>query len=180
MYGLVNRAVEDYVSKKHGPAAWKLIEQRLGVERSVFVNHQQYPDEHTYELVAITSEELDTDPIVLLRELGTHWIGFAARSGYAELFTLAGPTFVDFLRNLDSLHARVGMSFPELRPPSFHVSDVEPDGLRLHYHSYRAGLAPFVEGLIAGLAARFDVRVEITHLVKRDNSSHDQFLIRYS
>ena len=179
MYGLVNRAVEDYVSKTGGQAVWTQIERRLGVERSIFVNHQQYPDELTHELVMIAAEFLDTTPTELLRRLGVHWIEFAAASGYAELFTLAGPTFVDFLRNLDSLHARVGASFPNLSPPSFRVSDVEPEALNLHYHSHRSGLAPFVEGLIMGLAARFQIEVEVIHVATREKCGHDSFLIRY-
>ncbi|MEO1186428.1 MAG: heme NO-binding domain-containing protein, partial [Cyanobacteria bacterium J06636_27] len=63
---------------------------------------------------------------------------------------------------LDSLHSRVGVSFPKLQPPSFEAEELEDDTLNLQYHSTREGLAPMVVGLVKGLGKRFDTEVDIT------------------
>jgi hypothetical protein len=50
----------------------------------------------------------------------------------------------------------------------------------LHYQSHRAGLAPFVRGLITGLGQLFDTVVEVTHAAdKSAGADHDEFIIRW-
>jgi hypothetical protein len=59
------------------------------------------------------------------------------------------------------------------------VTDETANTFTLHYHSHRAGLAPFVVGLLKGLAARFNVNVEIAYTRVEDEAPHDSFLIRW-
>ena len=93
-----------------------------------------------------------------------------------ELF---GRTLDDFLDNLDSMHGRVALSFPDLKPPKFR-REALPDGTTLlHYHSDRAGLAPMVIGLLRGLANRFNESIAIEMRTSRDDGSdHDVVAIR--
>ena len=44
---------------------------------------------------------------------------------------------------------------PELRPPQFTFSEVQPNLFHLKYASKRQGLTPMVTGLIHGLAGKF-------------------------
>jgi hypothetical protein len=37
-------------------------------------------------------------------------------------------TFPEFLANLDGMHTRIQLAFPDLRPPSFAVSEVATEG----------------------------------------------------
>lgn len=91
-----------------------------------------------------------------------------------------GDTFREFMLNLPNFHARLSMIFPHLQPPEFACSDVEERSLRLHYQSHRAGLAPFVRGLITGLGQLFDTVVEVTHAAdKSAGADHDEFIIRW-
>ena len=53
-----------------------------------------------------------------------------------------GGSLHKFLGNLDNMHTRVGLSFPQLKPPSFVVRDAGPRTVELEYHSRREGLAP--------------------------------------
>jgi hypothetical protein len=86
----------------------------------------------------------------------------------------------EFLQNLDDLHARVGVNFPQLTPPSFEAEASEPGTMHLHYHSQREGLAPMVIGLVEGLGDRFDTPVEVDQLACRsEGADHDVFEVRY-
>ncbi len=60
----------------------------------------------------------------------------------------------------DAMHARVGLTFEELRPPSFRVRR-EDGRLFVHYHSTRQGLGPMVVGLLEGLILRFGGTAEV-------------------
>lgn len=179
MYGMVNKAVEDLIVTRFGPEAWQDVRQRAGVDQD-FVNMNQYPDEVTVNLVAAASARLGLPPATILEEFGLHWIRYTAHAGYGDLLRLAGGSFISFLQNLDALHARVGLSFPHLAPPSFRCTDLTPHSVVLHYHSTRSGLAPLVIGLIKGLGQMFRTRVTITQTAhKGETSDHDTFFIEY-
>jgi hypothetical protein len=67
------------------------------------------------------------------------------------------------LVNLPNFHKRIVLMFPHLRPPEFECTDVKAVSLRLHYHSHRRGLAPFVTGLLEGLGEMFRPPVTVKH-----------------
>lgn len=54
-----------------------------------------------------------------MQAFGGFWVQFTATEGYSELMDMSGDNLPEFLQNLDNLHAGVGVSFPQLKPPSF-------------------------------------------------------------
>ncbi|MBI4941935.1 MAG: heme NO-binding domain-containing protein [Actinobacteria bacterium] len=180
MYGLVNRAVEDLVTNKFGPEAWAEVKSRAGVDVGMFVAMSPYPDAVTYSLVGAASEVLDLPAEQVLEAFGEYWMQYSAREGYGELLDLMGNDLPTFLAELDDVHERLKLSFPDLVPPSMTVSDVTDASLVVHYRSDRAGLAPFVVGLLRAAAARFGRTAEVTVTRSRDDGhDHEEFLVRY-
>ncbi len=180
MYGLVNKAVHDLVVTKFGAEAWDTIRRRAGVESVSFVGLQPYPDAVTYRLVEAASETLGLPPAKVLEAFGEYWMTYTAREGYGELLDLTGGDFVSFLQNLHALHARIRRGFPGLQPPELRCTEVTSSSLRLHYHSHRPGLAPFVVGLLRGLGKRFGVEVSATLDRGRDEGhDHDEFVVQF-
>ena len=180
MYGLVNRAVEDLVTHKFGPQTWEQVKSRAGVDVELFVAMSPYPDAVTYALVGAASEVLGIPAGEILEAFGEYWMLYSAREGYGELLDLMGHDVPSFLEQLDDVHERLKLSFPELVPPSLTVSDVSDASLVVHYRSDREGLAPFVVGLLRGVGARFGRPVEVTLLRGKDaGHDHDEFFVRY-
>lgn len=178
MYGLVNRALEELIRKEHGDAMWERIKADAGVDVEVFIRMDQYPDEITYQLVQSASRVLHAPVESLLHAFGVHWTLYTGREGYGALLSDAGGTLQEVLTNLDDLHTRVGLMYPQLRPPSFRCTDVAADRLVLHYYSSRAGLAPMVVGLVEGLGKRFGQQLRITPQLRRTHGDdHDSFLV---
>lgn len=178
MYGLVNKAIEEMVCSQFGAAIWETIKQKADVEEDAFISMDAYPDDLTHRLVKAASEVLKLSPAEVLSAFGEYWVLYTATEGYGELMAMAGDNLPDFLENLDNLHARVGLSFPQLKPPSFECSHRASSELRLHYHSSREGLAPMVMGLVKGLGARFNQDLEITQVQDRQQGAdHDEFSI---
>lgn len=181
MYGLVNKAIEQMVCTHFDQATWETIRARSGGNSDPFLGMHQYPDSVTYQLVDAASETLGFDHATILREFGRYWMLYTSTEGYGELIRLTGGSFREFLQNLDTLHARVGLSYPELRPPSFRCVESDDGGLLLHYYSDRAGLAPMVLGLLDGLAERFDTRIAVTLIASREQGcDHEIFRIMIS
>jgi hypothetical protein len=180
MYGLVNKAIEDMVLRQFGEEAWERIKTRAELDVAVFVSMQSYPDDLTHRLVRAASEELGISPAAIMSAFGEFWVQYTAKEGYGPMFEMAGETFPEFLQNLDALHARVGMSFPALRPPSFECTEVEATTLNLHYRSSREGLTPMVEGLVKGLGSHFQTEVTITQTANREEGAdHDVFTLDF-
>ncbi|MEN0067765.1 MAG: heme NO-binding domain-containing protein [Myxococcota bacterium] len=180
MYGLVNKAIEQLVVANYGEARWREVKDKAGLELGSFVGMKAYPDALTYKLVGAASEVLDLEPGPLLEAFGEYWILYTAREGYGELLEASGGSFVEFLENLDMLHARIRLTMPSLKPPSIRVTDVGTDSVRVHYHSDRDGLAPMVVGLLRGLGKRFSTPVEVVHdKVRGKDGDHDEFVANY-
>lgn len=170
MYGLVNRAIEGLLTTQYGAEKWEAVKSRAGIGIEGFVSMHSYPDSVTYDLVAAASAELELPADVVLEAFGEYWIRYSATEGYGELLDMWGDNLVDFLKNMNNLHARVSLSFPELKPPSISVSETTDSSFKLHYRSDREGLAPFVVGLLRGLGARFGVAVEVSEHARSEQS----------
>lgn len=180
MYGLINKAVEGLVRQRFGDAMWHRIRSGANLPDEPFLSMEQYPDATTYALVGSATKELGASAEDILKEFGRFWMTYTAELGYGELLRSSGRTLPEFLRNLDQMHTRVKLSFPNLRPPSFAVTDETATSLTLHYYSERAGLGPLVMGLLKGLGERFGLSLEITARRVDGPTPHDAFDVRWT
>ncbi len=172
MYGLVNNAIESMIRAERGDAAWLAVRTKAGVDVEDFITMHPYNDELTYALVGAASEHLGTPTATLLEAFGRYWVEYTAQDGYGELFKLYGSSLSEFIKRLDEMNSRVALSFPDLRPPSFRSERVEDGEIRIHYHSERAGLAPFVLGLLCALSEHFETPADV-ELVESRDQGHD-------
>lgn len=181
MYGLVNRAIQQMVSTEHGEAVWEQVKCRAELaDLDFFATYEAYPDDVTHRLVAAASEVLDLSPAAIMEAFGRYWITYTANEGYELLLESTGENLEDFLQHLDHLHARAGLAFPQLRPPSFRCAHAPDGALDLEYRSSREGLAPMVTGLLEGLGDRFHTPVVVEQTESRQQGDRrDLFHIRY-
>lgn len=180
MYGLVNKAIHDMVCSQFGEDIWQQIQQKAEIETDAFLSMEGYPDDVTHRLVKAASAVLGLSAAEVMKAFGEFWVKYTAEEGYGELMDMSGDSLPEFLQNLDALHARVGVIFPKLQPPSFDCTENDEASLTLEYHTHRDGLAPMVVGLVKGLGNRFDAEVEVTQTQsKEDGADYDEFLIQY-
>jgi hypothetical protein len=179
MYGMVNEGIRTFILDNHGSEAWRTICAKAGVEELEFERMSSYDDTITYNLVGAICDYTGLAARDVLCVFGKYWIEFAGASTFGTLMRLSGKSFVDQLKGLDDMHDRILLSMPHLKPPSFEVDQVSKDTCLLHYYSDRDGLAPMVEGLLHGLAAKTGERIEVRQVTpKSDTSDHDVFEIR--
>ena len=83
----------------------------------------------------------------LLEMLGEYYLTFLHKRGYGEILRNLGHNVLEFLQNLDSVHALVKRDYPDMVAPSFRCdADSSSDRMVLHYYSRRKGLHPIIKG----------------------------------
>ena len=181
MYGLVNKAIEGMVREGYGESTWQRVKAAAGVEVEGFISNQPYPDEITYQLVAGASEVLATPAEDILKAFGEYWVLNTGLKAYGPMMRAGGNNLKDFLLHLPNFHVRVQVVFPELEPPHFACENVGDASLDLVYRTSRpAGLEPFVEGLVHGLARMFDVTADVRLIQQRGEKGADASVFRVS
>ncbi|MEP1075093.1 heme NO-binding domain-containing protein [Leptolyngbya sp. PL-A3] len=169
------------VCTQFGETTWETIKQEASLtDIDYFISMNAYPDDVTHRLVRAACKVLGMSAEEILQAFGEYWVTYTAEEGYGEMLAMAGDNLPEFLENLDNLHARVGLNFSNLKPPSFDSTSVDQSTLQLDYHSTRQGLAPMVMGLLKGLGRRFKTEVDVTQTGDRTTGAdHDTFLIKY-
>ena len=107
-----------------------------------------------------------------------YWVAYAKRGPWGKIMLASGGSTYELLGALDAMHARIAISFPDLKPPSFKV---RPDGeaVVVDYSSHRPGLAPFVVGLIEGIGTLFGESVEVEQVASKEaGAPADSFRVR--
>lgn len=178
MYGMVNRAIQEWISVEYGEPAWDAVKEAAGVDFDIFIISEAYPDEVTFSLLAAVSKEVNLPAAEVSRRFGVHWVTHTAQRYYTDLLSAGGSSIREFLCNLPHFHQRISLIFPHLEPPRFRCSDVTERSLRLHYYSTRTGLTHFVEGLVLGLGSHFQTAVTVSIAAqKSEGADHDEFLV---
>lgn len=180
MYGMVNQALEALVTERFGAETWTAVRQNAGISDPAFITMKQYQDEVTYALAGALSKHLQAPVPDLLRSFGISWVDYAKCGPWGKLMLASGGSTYELLTTLDAMHARIAISFPDLKPPSFKVRP-EGDGVVVDYQSHRPGLAPFVVGLIEGIGALFGESVTVEQIASKDaGAAADSFRVRAS
>ena len=141
---LINEAMRRLVSETSGAGTWVEIAARADAPETYRRAVTTTTTRVTYALVGAASE-------VLATPASTTCCATSATTGrtrvgpenYADILGATGTDVVSVLRNLDEMHARLQSLYPELRPPSFSVTDEgRPASSRSHYSSERDGTGP--------------------------------------
>jgi len=92
MEGLVNEAVQDFVTQHHGADTWRSVREKAGVPNPEFLPLRQYPDELTFAMVGAACEATGRDAATLVEEIAVFWVAFTAQRGYGPLLDQLGTT----------------------------------------------------------------------------------------
>lgn len=178
MYGVINKSLRDMVTEQFGEAKWQEVLQRSGVPDDSFLAMRSYDDDVTYQLAQACADEMAIDLGDALRAFGVHWVENTVARQYDTLMRAAGSDMLGFLGNLNGLHDRISSTFLDYRPPSFEIGDTSSNPVDILYVSERVGLTPFVEGLLQGLAVRFEQLMDIVEIIPQPVPAGEKTLFR--
>lgn len=180
MYGVINKAIEEFVNENYGEQSWLRIKAASGIDIDFFVSNEPYDDSVTYDLAVACAEELKLTVPDVLFAFGEYWVLNTSMRKYAAMMESGGKDLFDFISNLPSFHNRVSLIYPNLTPPEFNVTDAGEGKLKLHYYSKREGLESFVRGLLHGLSKMFNEPISVELMRSRSaGGDHDEFVITW-
>ncbi|QKJ67709.1 heme NO-binding domain-containing protein [Deefgea piscis] len=180
MYGIVNKALQEMVCADYGGETWQQILLKADISDEFFLSSEAYPDSTTYSLVGAASAITGLPAEQLLQQFGRYWVLETGQRSYGHLLKAGGENLQDFLINLPNFHARIFLIYPNLQPPEFLCEPNGLQGVRLKYFSHRAGLAPFVVGLLFGLGELFETAVTVNQSKSRATANDfDEFLVAW-
>lgn len=180
MYGIVNKSIEELISKKFGIIIWNKIKKKSGVQVDFFLNNEGYDDAITYQLAGAAAEELNISVDAVLNAFGEWWIMHTCKEKYGAMMEAGGDDLKTFLLNLPRFHDRVMLMYPKSSQPEFKVELVDERVLLVQYKSVRLGLKEFVRGLMRGLSIFFNTDVDIELMESREQGDmHEVFKISW-
>lgn len=152
MHGLVNRALQSFLSDTYGADRWRTIARAAGLDGTGFEAMLTYDDAVTAGLLDAASEALQKPPSDLLEDLGTYLVSHPNMARLRRLLRFGGDGFVDFLHSLDDLPGRARLAVPDLDVPAMVLTE-RGDGLyRLECRADPRDLCHVVLGALRSMA----------------------------
>lgn len=180
MYGIINQGLKDMICLEQGVDVWRQVCESIGLSSEDFETLRSYDDSCTYQLIQAIATTLQVSQDDVLVRYGHYWVSFTAKRGYGPIMDLFGRDFRTCLKNLNRMHTHMGAMMPKLNPPRFEVHEVEERVIEVHYTSSRAGLVPMVQGLLQGLAEKFNEQVVINLQSSSSSQSSATFLLSFA
>jgi len=121
MHGLVNRALQGFLTDTYGKEIWEEVQSQAGLPEGGFESMLHYEDGLTGDTILAASAVLHKDRCTLLEDLGTYLLSHPNQEGLRRLMRFGGDTFFDFLQSLDDLSGRARLALPDLDMPDLMI-----------------------------------------------------------
>ena len=163
MHGLVNRAIQRFVTDSYGEAQWTAAAQRADLEFSEFEAMWTYEDELTPRVLAAVSDVLDRPYDELMEDIGTYLVSHRNVEALRRLLRFGGVSFVDFLHSLDDLPDRARLAVSDLHLPRIELREHAADRYSLLCHGPIPGYGHLLMGLLRSMADDYGTLAYLEH-----------------
>lgn len=160
MYGVIYKAIEQYVVGNFGDTKWNSIKEESAVKIDCLSMEQSYNDNISYQLAALAAKYTNLPIEEILMNFGEYIIKTTSEN-YSIFIESRGNNMREYLINLPNFHNRMMLIYPELTPPEFRVSDIKNNCLNLHYISATKGMVSYIKGYLNGLMKVFNEKPDI-------------------
>jgi len=167
MHGLINKALQNFISDAFGPPAWREVSQRSGILQLLgpdgFEAMQNYDDRLTDALLESAVVILRRPRESLLEDLGTYLVSNEKMDPLRRLLRFGGVSFTDFLYSLDDLQGRSHLAVPDLALPDFALSDLGPHHYTLACRDGAPGFGHVMVGILRAMADDYGALAVLEH-----------------
>jgi hypothetical protein len=123
MHGLINSAVQAFVTHTHGRDFWLHVTERAGIGFSDFETMLVYDDGDTHAVLAALAANLDRPLPEILEDIGTFLVSDPSMQAVRRLLRFGGVSYEEFLFSLDDLPDRVRLAVSDLVLPGLELRD---------------------------------------------------------
>ena len=131
MHGLVNRAVQCFISDSYGAEKWLEVTREADLELVEFEAMLTYDFAITPKILDAAAKVLDRPRADIMEDIGTYLVSHPNVEALRRLLRFGGVNFVEFLHSLDDLPDRARLAVSDLYLPSLdcllYTSDAADD-----------------------------------------------------
>ena len=131
MHGLVNRAIQCFVTDLHGGEAWHDVARTAGLDSPGFDAMLSHDPALTRRVLDAVGQVLSRPEAEVLEDIGTYLVSHPNVGALRRLLRFGGENFVDFLHSLDDLRDRARLAVSDLDLPELELHDHAADRFSL-------------------------------------------------
>ncbi len=170
MHGLVNRAIQSFVSNTYGPERWSRVAEAAGLGVTGFEAMLTYDDALTEAMLDALCADLGRGRGEVLEDLGTYLVSHPAVEALRRLLRFGGETYVDFLHSLDDLPDRARLAVADLHLPEMELREEGDGRYSLICGPQMPGFGWVMMGILRAMADDYGALVMLDHAGGRDGS----------
>lgn len=163
MHGLINRAIQRFVTDSYGEALWVSSVGHAGLETTEFEAMWTYDAAVTPRLLSAVCDILDRPYEELLEDIGTYLVSHPNASAVRRLLRFGGVSFVEFLHSLEDLPDRARLAVSDLDMPKIEVFEASPNDYALRIYSDTMGWGHVFAGVLRALADDYGALAYLEH-----------------
>ena len=152
MHGLVNRALQGFLTDTYGKEIWDEVQSQAGLPFDGFESMLHYDDRLTGDVISAASAVLHKDRYTLLEDLGTYLLSHPNQEGLRRLMRFGGDSFFDVLQSLDDLSGRARLALPDLDVPDLMIRQESPNRFVLEVRWCLPGAGSVFLGALRAMA----------------------------
>ncbi|MGB7242122.1 MAG: heme NO-binding domain-containing protein [Sulfitobacter sp.] len=163
MHGLVNTAIQSFVSDSYGVDTWIAIAEQAKLGFVEFEAMWMYEDALTLRVLETAENILKRPRSEILEDIGTYLVSHPNVEPLRRLLRFGGVDFVEFLNSLDDLPDRARLAVSDLRLPRISVFEEGDCRLRLKCYDEFPGYGHVLVGILRAMADDYGVLAYLEH-----------------
>ena len=152
MHGMVNRALQGFLTTTYGPDVWAEVRGQAGLPFADFEAMLDYPDALTRACFDAACHVLHKPPNALLEDIGTWLVTDPHLEPLRRLMRFSGADFTGFLHSLEELGDRGRLAMPDLDLPQITLDRVDPTTFVIRARWSLPGIGPILMGCLRAMA----------------------------
>ena len=163
MHGLINRAIQCFVTDSYGADKWVEAARVADLGFVEFESMLIYDDDITPALLDAVSFVLKRPRNDVMEDIGTYLVSHPNVEALRRLLRFGGVTFVEFLHSLDDLPDRARLAVSDLSLPRIELRDHAPGHFSLICQSPIAGFGHVMMGVLRAMADDYGALAVLEH-----------------
>jgi hypothetical protein len=168
MHGLINRAIQCFLSDTFGAPLWEAVVLRADLAEALgpdgFDAMSLHDEALTEAMLGAACDQLGRPRESLLEDLGTYLIWNAELEPLRRLLRFGGRSFTEFLYSLEDLRGRTQLAVAELDLPDLELEELGAGRFSLRCRACPSGFGHVMVGILRALGDDYGALVVLEHL----------------
>ncbi|MFY0310138.1 heme NO-binding domain-containing protein [Leisingera sp. D0M16] len=170
MHGLINRAIQAFVTSTYGADRWEEVMEEAGLGFTEFEAMLFYTDEQSGRMLTAMEKILARPLPEMLEDMGTFLVSNPQVEALRRLLRFGGVNYVEFLHSLDDLPDRARLAVSDLHLPGLELVEQAPQQFELVCQPGLPGYAYVLMGVLRAMADDYGDLVFLDHSGTQDGA----------